>query len=48
MDKIIIIALSIVLGIYIYNLVVGDDEGSIKNTSKGVMEYQIESFKNTP
>lgn len=48
MDKIIIIALSIIFGISIYNQILGDDEGSIKSTSTGVMETQIESFKNIP
>jgi hypothetical protein len=48
MKNIIIVLFSIILGIYLYGQVLGDDEGTLKNASQGVMEQQIEDYKNIP
>lgn len=48
MKNIIIIAGTIILGIYIHGLIIGNDPNSIRNQSKIIMEQQIEQYKITP
>lgn len=48
MKKIIVIAGCIILGVYIYNLVLGDDENTLKTQSKKVMQRQIQEYKIEP
>jgi len=48
MKKLILILGGILLGIFIYNLILGNDPSSIKSSSKGVMERQIQVMKITP
>lgn len=48
MKKLIIIFFSIVLGVYLFGQILGDETGTVKNASKAVMQQQIETLKNIP
>lgn len=44
MKNLIIIIGTIVLGVYIFNMMVGDEEGSMKNVSQKAMYKTIEIY----
>ena len=44
MKNLIIIIGTVLLGAVIFNMMVGDDPGSLKNVSKGVMMETIETY----
>ena len=48
MKKIIIILGCILLGCYIFTLILGDNATSIKGLQRQVMQTQIESYANLP
>lgn len=48
MKSLIILLCTIVLGVFIYNGIMSDDEDSIKSSTKKVMESQINNLKNVP
>lgn len=48
MKKMIIILGCILLGCYIFNLLVGSDPSSFKNLQKQVMEQEIQSYSTAP
>lgn len=48
MKSLIVILCTIILGVYIYNGIMSDDEESIKSSTKSVMENQINNLKNVP
>ena len=41
MKNLIIIIGTIMLGVFVFNMMVGDDEGSLKNISKKTMEHTL-------
>ncbi len=48
MKKMIIILGCVLLGCFIFTLILGDDTSSIKNVQKKVMEYELESYSQIP
>lgn len=48
MKKMIIILGCILLGCYIFTLILGDNSSSFKNMQKKVMEYELESYSQIP
>lgn len=48
MKKLIIILFCTLLGLYIFNLILSDDEDSIKSQGRNIMQNQIDSYKIIP
>jgi len=48
MKNIILILFSVVLGIYLYGQILGDEEGTVKDATRTIMEQQIEEYKTIP
>lgn len=48
MKKIIVVVGFIILGVFIYGLLIGDNDGTVKTESKKVMEKQIQGYKIVP
>lgn len=48
MKKLIIIAGSIILGAYLYSMILGNDPNTMKSSTEGVMQKQITIYKTTP
>ena len=48
MKELIVICASIVLAVFIFGLIAGDGESSIKTVTKGVWEQQVENQNTYP
>lgn len=48
MKQLIIILMSVMLGIYIYNMLIGDGEGTVKAATQELMMQNIQMQKTTP
>ncbi len=48
MKKMIIILGCVLLGCFIFTLILGDDASSVKNMQKEVMEYELDSYSQIP
>ena len=48
MKKIIIITFTIILGIYIHNLIIGNNENSLRSAGERIMSKQLEIQKIIP
>ena len=48
MKKLILILFSVCLGAYLFNLIIGDDEDSLKRTTANIWEQNMEDFKQIP
>lgn len=48
MNKLIVIAFSIILGVFVWNLILGDDSGTLKNASGNVMQQLLDEQKAVP
>ena len=44
MKEFIVVMALVVLGVFIFYLILGDDSGSLKSASKGLMEAQVQAL----
>ena len=48
MKQLIIIFMSVLLGIYIFNIILGDEEDTVKSASSKLIQQQLELQKMEP